>query len=221
MPEEENTIGATHEFHSDEYVRQWAECFEVTKERRECFEHIGDLLEPELNDASAILELGAGPGYLASYLLNRFETVRYHCLDYSEAMLNLAKGNLKEYGSRVTYQQIDLTSSSWENEIKGAYSAIVSTWALHDLGSKEAIRAVYQAVQKLLADKGLILNADFIKPQGLDFDFEEGRFSISEHLVYLKNAGFSEVECTKEFEIDLENPASHNNYACLKGRHRE
>ena len=215
------TIGATHEFHSDEYAREWADRFEITKERRECFEHIGDLLETDLNGSAKILELGTGPGYLAGYLLNRFKTIHYHCLDYSEAMLSIAKENTEEHSPRVTYQQIDLTSPSWQDEIKGDYSAVVSTWALHDLGGKVAIRAVYQAAQKLLADNGLILNADFIKPQGLEIDFEAGRLLISEHLLYLKDAGFSEVECTKEFEINREEPASHNNYACLKGRYNK
>ena len=217
MPEREDMVGATHDFHDEEYAHLWAESFRVTKERLECFEHIGDLLQSKLDGWSVILELGTGPGYLASYLLQRFKDISYHCVDYSDAMLNIAKENLEEYSSRVTFQQIDLLEESWEKKIENKPVAIVSTWALHDLDNEEKIAEVYQSARKILLNNGILLNADFIKPEGIQDVFENGRFPIINHQEYLKNAGFSIVECTKMFEINLVEPASHNNYACFKG----
>lgn len=218
MPEKENIVGATHNFHSEEYVRLWAKRFEVTPERLECFEHIGNHIERELNPTSLILELGTGPGYLARYLLERFDGITYQCLDFSDAMLGIARENLKSHSSRTIFQRIDLLEPSWEKEIERTPAAIVSTWALHDLGSKENVAAVYCSSRKLLSNGGILLNADFVKPEGIEHEFEEGRFLISQHLEYLKDAGFTECECTQEFEQDLENPAPHNNYSCLKGK---
>ena len=221
MPENKITVGATHDFHSVVYASWWADRFEVTKERHECFDHLGNILASELNETDLILELGSGPGYFANYILNRFSAVSYHCLDYSEAMLNIAKNNLNPYSTRVSFQQVDLTKSNWADTVNGTYSAIVSTWALHDVGNKELIQSVYESARKLLSNSGILLNADFIKPRGISREFEAGRLLISEHLDLLATAGYSDVECTKEFEINFDEPASHNNYACFKGRHNK
>jgi len=218
MPERKDTIGATHEFHNRAYAHWWAERFAITSERLECFMHIGDLAETTPPKDRSFLELGTGPGFLAHYLLGRFPLVRYHCVDYSDAMLTIAKEKLGVFGARVTYQQIDLCDTSWHQNVERGWSAIVSTWALHDLNSEKSISLVYKACASLLRKGGILINADFIKPDDVSLPFEPGRILVSSHLNHLKEAGFKEVACTNAFEMNSASPASHNNYACLKGQ---
>jgi hypothetical protein len=57
-------------------------------------------------------------------------------------------------------------------------SAIVSTWALHDLGSQENVAVVYKRCAHALQEGGRLLNGDFIKPDKAIYEYESGRFEI-------------------------------------------
>ena len=61
------------------------------------------------------------------------------------------------------------------------------------------------------------MNADFIKPRDSSFEFEPGRILIEEHLNLMTSIGFNPTSCVKEFEVNIENLESHNNYACMIG----
>lgn len=218
MSERVDVVGARHQFHDAEYAQSWADRFKVTEERLSCFEHLGDLIEPELSKSSTILELGTGPGYLAAYLLDRFTCARYLCLDYSAAMREIAGRPLEAHRARVSFLEADLIHPSWDVVVPEKCAVVVSTWALHDLGSKTAVESVYLAASRVLTTRGLLLNADFVKPTDCHVEFEGGRFLIAEHLESLRRAGYVDVACTREFAVNLSAPMSHHNYACLKAR---
>ena len=129
-------------------------------------------------------------------------------------MLDLSTERLRKF-QNVSFVQVDLLDSSWNKNLDADYDYIVSTWALHDLDSELAVKAVYIEAKKMLKENGRFLNADFIKPDGLDKDFEAGRFCLDRHITFLKEAGFTTACSLKEFEIDLSNPKSNNNYACI------
>jgi hypothetical protein len=105
---------------------------------------------------------------------------------------------------------------AWEESASRPAHAIVSTWALHDLGSPENINTVYGRSYRALASGGLLLNGDFIKPVGAAQEFEGGRFYVSRHLELLGNAGFSNASCLSFFEEEIETPTSAQNYACIR-----
>ena len=97
--------------------------------------------------------------------------------------------------------------------------ACVSTWALHDLGGPDATFKVYRDCAGLLAASGgVLLNGDFVKPEGTAFVFEAGRFEVSRHLELLRWAGFARCECLEMFEEEIESPTPAQNYALLAGR---
>ena len=217
MPEKTHIVGASHDFHDAEYAEFWASSFEVTPERLNCFKHMGDKIELKLNTRSYILELGSGPGYFASYILKRFPKVSYVCMDYSASMIDIARSNLKEFGDRVTFIQVDLRSRNWIDGITQRFSAIASTWALHDLESREYTSQVYAQARILLEDAGVFINSDFIKPLEVDQEFEPGRYFVDYHIEDFLAGGYSKAECSMRFETDLYKPASHNNYACIIG----
>ena len=94
--------------------------------------------------------------------------------------------------------------------------AVVSTWALHDLGGEVCTERVYRGCRAVLPSGGILLNGDFIKPDGTELEFEPGRFSVGRHVNLLSRLGFHAVECLGVFDIELTNPTPAQNYACLK-----
>ena len=167
-------------------------------------------------EGGRIVELGIGPGYLASYLLEVMPTVEYCGIDFSRPMLEIASARLGHHSSRVTFTQADLVQDDWENIIARPIDAIISTWALHDLGSQNNVNTVYEKSAKTLGCKGVLLNGDFIKPDGTTHEFEAGRFKIARHLEMLRNVGFRDVECLALLEEEIESPTPAQNYACFK-----
>ena len=112
--------------------------------------------------------------------------------------------------------QADLIREAWWEKLPPRVDAIVSTWALHDLGDPEHIARVYRDSRPLLEGGGMLLNGDFIKPAGTRFDYEAGRFGIDQHLRMFQEAGFTHSECLLILETELEKPTAAQNYALLK-----
>ncbi len=211
-----NFVGADHEFHSKEFALGWAERFDPTPERLRLFELITSQLKGAIPSDGSIVELGIGPGYLAKYLLVRMPRASYCGIDFSLPMLEIAQERLKRFSSRVTYMQADLVEEAWEEKVSEPVHAIVSTWALHDLGSPKNINTVYERSNSALVKSGILINGDFIKPTDALQEFEGGRFYVAKHLELLASAGFSNARCLSLFEEEIENPTPAQNYACIK-----
>ena len=210
-------IGAHHEFHDEDYVSDWADRFVPTKERRELFALMCSELKSHIPADAGIVELGIGPGYLAEHLLGLLPNIRYLGVDFSAPMLAIARTRLVQHASRVDYLQADLIRDNWSKGVKISVHAIVSTWALHDLGSREAVAAVYGYCAAVLQNGGLLLNGDFIKPDTARHEYECGRFEIATHVRLLRCAGFTNVGCLGVLETEIESPTAAQNYACFKG----
>ncbi|HJM42562.1 MAG TPA: class I SAM-dependent methyltransferase, partial [Nitrospinota bacterium] len=162
----ENVVGAQHEFHDDQYAHEWSNRFVPTPERLQLFDAIIDRITGTSLPSRHIVELGIGPGYLAARLLEAIPEVTYEGIDFSRSMLELAAARLASHASRVQFTQADLTTEDWGERISRPVGAIVSTWALHDLGSEMNARNVYRACRRLLPEGGMLLNGDFVKPDG-------------------------------------------------------
>jgi len=62
---------------------------------------------------------------------------------------------------------------------------------------------------------GVLVNGDFIKPDGTTWEYEPGRFEIARHLELLRTAGFPEPKSLAHLEPNLRDPTPAQNYACL------
>jgi cyclopropane fatty-acyl-phospholipid synthase-like methyltransferase len=212
---EQHIVGAEHEFHDQAFAKRWAERFIPTPERLRLFNTILTTLKEHIPTNGSVLELGIGPGYLARHILAEMPDIHYQGIDFSMPMLDIAKERLSQYSPRVTYTQTDLIHDNWETLIPEPVDAIVSTWALHDLGSPEHIENVYKTSFFVLKNDAILLNGDFIKPEQATQVYESGRFEVSKHLDMFARAGFSNYQCIATFEQELENPTAAQNYACL------
>lgn len=210
-------IGAHHEFHEEEFVAGWAERFVPTPERLELFNVILTELQSRVPPNSCVVELGIGPGYLADHLLRMMPEIQYYGVDFSSPMLDIARQRLRRHSARVAYIWADLLKDNWWTEIPGPVNAIVSTWALHDLGSPENVEIVYKSCAQVLQDGGQLLNGDFIKPDSAIYEYEPGRFEIAKHIAMLRRVGFKSAECLVVLEEEIKSPTAAQNYACFKG----
>ena len=61
-------------------------------------------------DNATVLDLPCGPGTFSEAILQKYEPKRLHCVDGTDAMLELCKDRLQEFGSRVVFQLADVFS---------------------------------------------------------------------------------------------------------------
>ena len=209
-------IGAQHEFHDKDFVTGWADRFVPTPDRLKLFDVMLYELKSAMPADGCIVELGIGPGYLADHLLRSMPDIQFYGVDFSSPMLDIARQRLSLYCDRITYIQADLVKDNWWLDLPVPVDAIVSTWALHDLGSQENVKTVYKGCVQTLETSGLLLNGDFIKPDKARHEFEPGRFEITKHIEMLHSVGFNHAECLVMLEEEIMSPTSAQNYACFK-----
>jgi cyclopropane fatty-acyl-phospholipid synthase-like methyltransferase len=208
-------VGAHHEFHDAAFVRNWADRFVPTVPRLQLFDKILDQIG-QLNVPNPhILELGIGPGYMARHILERNQEITYEGLDFSDVFFDIAKETVGDMQHRVTLTKADLMNQSWPERLSRQPDAIISTWALHDLGGQEAVAEVYARSYESLPVGGVMVNGDFIKPDGTTWEYEPGRFEVSQHLDLLRKVGFRYPKSLAHFEPNLKDPTPAQNYACL------
>ena len=208
-------VGARHEFHDAAFVRGWADRFVPTAPRLRLFDLIlQQIRQPNVPNAH-VVELGIGPGYMARYILQRDQTISYEGVDFSEAFFEVARETIADLMHRVTLTKADLMEQTWPQRLSRTPGAIISTWALHDLGGQQAVADVYARCREVLPRGGVLVNGDFIKPYGTTWEFEPGRFEIDRHFELLRQAGFAEAKSLAHLEPNIDNPTPAENYACL------
>jgi SAM-dependent methyltransferase len=135
-------VGAQHEFHDAAFVQGWSDRFVPTPPRVALFELIREHISTAGVPNPHVLELGLGPGYMARHILQRNPTISYEGLDFSDVFFEVAKKTIGEYMKRVTLTKADLMDPGWTRSLSRQPGAIISTWALHDLGSQAAVASV-------------------------------------------------------------------------------
>jgi SAM-dependent methyltransferase len=208
-------VGAQHEFHDAAFVRGWADRFVPTAPRLQLFDLILDQIRRPGMPNTHVVELGIGPGYMARHILQRDQTITYEGLDFSDVFFDIARETVGDMLNRVTLTKADLMNQSWPNNLSKTPGAIISTWALHDLGGQQAVADVYARCYETLPAGGVLVNGDFTKPDGTTWDYEPGRFEVGRHLELLRDAGFADPRSLAQFEQNLKDPTAAQNYACL------
>jgi len=208
-------VGAKHEFQDAEFVRGWASRFVPTAPRLKLFDMILDQIARLQKRRAHVVELGTGPGYMARHILERNDDITYEALDFSEVFFDVARKTLGDLAFRVAFTNADLMDQGWPAKLKKIPDAIVSTWALHDLGGQQPVGDVYARCFETLPVGGVFVNGDFIKPDGTTWDYEPGRFAIARHLELLRAAGFKDPRSIAHLEPNIIDPTAAQNYACL------
>ncbi len=154
-----------HDWHSDAYVQEWIGA-QSDDERRLLLQRLVDLIPFDPDGELSVLDVGGGYGALSRVVLDTFPHARVVLHDYSEPMLDEARGRLGSYSDAVSYFRGDLMTSAWTQDLKGPFQAVVSSIAIHNVRYPERIKAVYSEIAPLVAPGGCFLNFDQVTAPG-------------------------------------------------------
>ncbi len=172
-----------HHWESADYVADWANGQDPKEANRaQAFQVLADTIPFERNQTIRILDLGAGYGALTKFLLESFPNATAVCQDGSEEMAKLGRKRMKDLAGRFEYALCDFSKHGWSKLLPGPFEAVVSSIAIHNVGSHNIIRGIYEDAFTLA------------KPGGCFFNFDRPRPPWEEQMQWLRGAGFKNVQ---------------------------
>jgi len=139
-----------------------------------------------------VLELGAGPGFLAEYLLSKFPNLTYDLFDYSPAMNAISSQRLAPWKNKCRWLTGDFKQNGWSANI-GQYDLVVTMQAVHELRHKRYATDLHKSVLKLLSTNGVYLMCDhYVGEDGMSN--QALYMTPIEHVESLNTAGFNLVK---------------------------
>ncbi|MGE8539835.1 class I SAM-dependent methyltransferase [Acinetobacter sp. ANC 3813] len=184
---------------------QWAN--EVNLKRPWRYEIFDYYLQEILQHAPIgnVLELGAGPGFLAKHLLQHCPNIEYTAFDFSSAMHELSKSKLTTSElKRTEYLLGDFKQPNWterfqQNSSQQQFDVIIMHQALHELRHKYYATAFHSAVKTLMREQTLYFVCDHIFAPDAQQN-NQLYMSVEEHLKAFKTAGISDAEFIQNFK---------------------
>ena len=142
--------------------------------------------------ARRVLELGSGPGFLASHLRSSVPQAQLTLLDFSPAMHELARERLGAGVHGVNFLTRSFRDLDWAAGLT-SFDAVVTMQAVHELRHKRHASVLHAAVRETLSKGGLYLVCDHFAGEG-GMKNSELFMSAEEQELALRAAGFTEVE---------------------------
>jgi trans-aconitate methyltransferase len=144
-----------------EWLRRWdAQQEHYIADRELRFTVIGDVLSDTLGQHSSptVLDLGCGPGSLASRLVERLPAAHFVGIDTDPLLLAFARATAP---MAVRFAEARLGEPDWIEaaEVSGPIQAAVSTTALHWL-SRDALGRLYRDLAALIEPGGVFVDGD-------------------------------------------------------------
>jgi SAM-dependent methyltransferase len=171
-----------HDWHSEEYVSKWAEKQDqLEADRQEAFRLMAQAIPYDQTLPIKILDVGAGYGALTRFMLSYFPSASAVCQDGSAEMIALGRERMADLTGRFDYVLCDFSRHGWSQLITGPFEAVVSSIAIHNVGSPNIIRGIYDDIFPLVKNGGCFLNYDLTL------------VPLDDQLKWLRHAGFQAV----------------------------
>ncbi len=173
-----------HDWHSQTYVDDWIKRDESRDdERRPRIRQMIAMAKLPPDFSPAVLDIGAGYGFVTEGVLHAFPAARVTLQDYSQLMLDRARERLAGHAGRLSFVLADLTDATWTSRVGGPFDLIVSAIAIHNLRKLDAIAACYRGIAGLLKPGAPFLDYDLFAQSG----------GIETHIGLMQEAGMSRV----------------------------
>lgn len=174
-------------------AREWADtALSKRPWRMAFFNSFADTLTARGDPELRVLELGSGPGFLAEHLLQRLPALRYVALDFSAAMHDLARERLGSRAAVVQFVERSFRDADWAEGL-GAFDAVVTNQAVHELRHKRHAAALHARVLSLLAPAGVYLVCDHFAGEG-GMGNDQLYMTPEEQHQALREGGFTRVD---------------------------
>jgi tRNA (cmo5U34)-methyltransferase len=207
------------------FVRDWLRRQEErAPERERQFAMLRSLFPYSSEDSFRYIDIAAGDGSLDQLILARFPHAEATLLDGSPVMVKIASERFQLLRNRVSVAQGELGTPDWASGITPPFDVAVSSIALHNLEDPLRTRELYGEIHELLSDGGFFMNLDYVRApsqalwplyqsatrspdSGFAMQIRSLRDyvgSVDEHLGWLREAGFSPVDCFwREFRLAI------------------
>ena len=127
--------------------------------RPEFFQAFATALNARSSHPLRILELGSGPGQLASAVLKNCDISQYVALDFSDAMHALAREQLGPLAAKVKFVRRDFRKPEW-NTALGKFDAALTLQAAHETRHQDRLPGLLMRTRASLKTGGLLLYCD-------------------------------------------------------------
>lgn len=167
-----------------------------------------------------VLDLGIGTGALSHLLLTYYPNSKIYGIDLSKNMIEVSKKRLKEFEDRIVLSCGDIEEISFDDD----YDIVVAGLSVHHL-TDEAKRNFFKKIYNSLKEGGVFIIRDLIKSEsdrindlyfklwcdfeqknGVDpkkmsenFQEEDIPSTMENHIDWLKEAGFEDVDCVWKY----------------------
>jgi SAM-dependent methyltransferase len=179
-----------HDWHSQSYVEYWIKRDESRDdERRPRIRQMIEMAKLPREAELAVLDIGAGYGYLTEEVLRAFPRAHVTLQDYSDLMLARAREHLAKFAGQLSFVLADLLDPGWSDRVGGPFDLIVSGIAIHNLRAGDKIAAVYRGVARLLKPDALFLDYDLFAKYG----------GIENHIGMMQEAGMTRVSLASDY----------------------
>ncbi|MGC4106463.1 MAG: class I SAM-dependent methyltransferase [Thermomicrobiales bacterium] len=111
-----------------------------------------------------VLDLGAGDGFAAASVMERYPLKHLVLVDFSQPMLEEAKGHFKDAPFPVEYVEGDLRDDAWWPGVQrsGPFDLVISRFAIHHIAD-ELKQKLYAQVFQFLRPGGVFVNIEHVK----------------------------------------------------------
>lgn len=177
-------------------AREWeSTALSKRPSRPEFFKLYATQISSHPRPIATVLELGSGPGFLATHLLAKLPDIAYTALDFSSAMHELARTRLGAMADRVQFVERSFKDDGWVDGL-GVFDCVVTHQAVHELRHKRYAATLHKQVATVLPAGALYLVCDhFAGSDGMSDN--QLYMSQVEQRVSLISGGFEATELLK------------------------
>jgi SAM-dependent methyltransferase len=186
------------DFLDAEQTNAWVAACEVGKPWRHPMRlRFADLVGA-LTSGARVLELGAGPGYLAESVFERAPQLEsYTLLDFSEHMLELSRKRLAKFAA-ARFVKANFRNADWFHELTPPYTAVLAMQAVHEIRHKRHVPGLYRQIRDLLEPDGLLAVCDGTPRDPTVLWQVSLCMTVDEQLDAFASAGFIEIRLEEE-----------------------